>query len=283
MDGLRLYAIVFRLTAIRAGAVPADHGDQARAALFDLVRRGDLPLAEKLHDQNMQKPYTISLLSGDKRGRDGALHFTEGDSAYWRFTLLQEAAFEALLRRYLLSRSLPHVRIGHVEFEVADAFASGASHPESGHTSVSDLQSKWDCPPDSLPSHLELDFRSPTVFSLGTDHDSGERRWCAMPNAPILFSALRKKWISLGGAAPGDEFDQWIRQYVEVEPLHLQTRTVVGERRPITGFVGHVRFRVRADKEWLSLLHLLTDLTFWTGAGYQTTRGMGRVQRGSER
>ncbi len=53
MDNLRLYAIVFRLAAIRPGAVPADHGDQARAALFELIRHGDLPLAQRLHDQNM--------------------------------------------------------------------------------------------------------------------------------------------------------------------------------------------------------------------------------------
>ncbi|HLY27750.1 MAG TPA: CRISPR system precrRNA processing endoribonuclease RAMP protein Cas6 [Aggregatilineales bacterium] len=283
MDSLRLYAIIFRLTAIRPGAIPADHGDQARAALFDLVRRGDLPLAEKLHDQNIQKPYTISLLDGGKRDRSDALHFGEGDSAYWRFTLLQEAAFEALLRRYLLNRSLPHVRIGHIEFAISDAFASGAGHPESGHTSVAELQSRWDCTPESLATQLELTFRSPTVFSLGTDRETGERRWHSMPDAPMLFSTLRKKWLSLGGAAPGDEFDQWTRQFVEAEPLHLETRTVVVERRPVNGFLGRTRFRVRGDRRWLPLLHLLADLTFWTGAGYQTTRGMGRVQRSEAR
>src|SRR5579859_4734228 len=108
MDNLRLYAIVFRLAAIRPGAVPADHGDQARAALFELIRHGDLPLAQRLHDQNIQKPYTIDLLQGGRRGKDNTIHFGEGDYAYWRFTLMQEPAFEALLRRYLLSRALPH-------------------------------------------------------------------------------------------------------------------------------------------------------------------------------
>lgn len=283
MDNLHLYAIVFRLAATRPGAIPKDHGDQARAGLLDLIRRGDFPLAERLHDQNMQKPYTINLLQGGKQGRDSALHFGEGDSAFWRFTLLHEPAFEALLRRYLLSRSLPHVRIGAVEFAVIDAFASGASHPGSGHTSIAELQSRWNCPPDTLPDRLVLDFQSPTVFSLGTDPDRRERRWCAMPDATILFSSLRKKWALLGGMEPGDQFDQWVREEVEVEPLRLQTRTVVVERRPITGFMGQVRFRVRGEGHWLPLLHLLADLTFWTGAGYQTTRGMGQVRYIPER
>ncbi len=183
---------------------------------------------------------------------------------------------------YLLSRALPHVRVGAVEFAVVDAFASGARHPDSGHISVSELQSRWDCVPESLPERLSLEFQSPTVFSLGTEPESGERRWCAMPNAPILFSSLRKKWALLGGAEPGDEFDQWVRDCVEVEPLYLRSRTVVVERRPITGFLGRVSFQVRGDGRWLPLLHLLADLTFWTGVGYQTTRGMGRVRRVEE-
>jgi len=106
----RLYAIVLRLTAVRRGAVPAEHGDQARAAMFDLLRRGNLALASQLHNENAHKPYTISLLEGGKRGADRALHFGEGDQAEWRFTLLSEPAFESVLRRYILDRNLPHVR-----------------------------------------------------------------------------------------------------------------------------------------------------------------------------
>jgi len=30
------------------------------------------------------------------------------------------------------------------------------------------------------------------------------------------------------------------------------------------------------------LLHLLADLSFWTGVGYQTTRGLGQVRRVTE-
>src|SRR5437764_87842 len=118
MTDLRLYAIVLRMVALHPGAVPADHGDQARAALLNLIRTGDQALSQTLHDDNTHKPYTISLLNGGKRGRDRALNFNTGDSADWRFTLLCEPAFEALLRRYILSRELPHARIGAVEFQI---------------------------------------------------------------------------------------------------------------------------------------------------------------------
>lgn len=280
MTDLQLYAIVLRLAALRRGAVPADHGDQARAALMQIIRQGDALLAQQMHDENAHKPYTISLLQGSKRGADGALHFGEGDSADWRFTLLCDPAYEALLRRYLLSRALPHIRIGVVEFAIVDAFASGRSHPDSGYVSLTGLTERWNRPPETLATHVTLDFRSPTAFSFGRDEATGRYRYQSLPNARTLFSAARKRWASMGGAEPGDEFDQWVAEHVDVEPLSdLKTHRVIVERRPVVGFVGCVRFQVRGDLRWLPLLHLLADLMFWTGAGYQTTRGMGQVRR----
>ncbi len=277
-----LYAIVLRLAALRRGAVPADHGDQARAALMHVLRQGDAAFTQKLHDENAHKPYTISLLQNNKRGTDGALHFGEGDAADWRFTLLCEPAYEALLRRYLLSRDLPQVRIGAIEFAIVDAFASGRSHPDSGAVSVAQLLERWNCLPESLPPDIVLDFRAPTAFSLGRNADTGEYRYQSLPDARVLFSALRKRWGGLSGSEPGDVFDAWVGEHVQMEPLSVRTRTVVIEHRPVVGFTGTVRFKTRGDIRWLSLLHLLADLAFWTGVGYQTTRGMGQVRRVSD-
>lgn len=277
MDELRLYAIVFRLAALRRGAVPADHGDLARAALLNLIRRGDEALAVTIHDLNMQKPYTISLIEGGKAGSDGAHHFGEGDTADWRFSLLCEPAFEALLRRYLTDNTLPHVRLGAVRFAVTDVFASGV-HPGSGHVSLLELHERWNKPPETMPRHLTLEFRSPTAFNLGSDDRS--RYFQTMPEPRLIFSGLRKKWLRLGGAAPEDAFDEWVARTVSAEPLNLSTRTVHVERVPIPGFMGKVRFRLRGeDIRWLPVLHLLADFAFWTGIGYQTTRGMGQVRR----
>lgn len=283
MNDLRLYAIVLRLAALRHGAVPANHGDQARAALMQIIQRGDSPLAQKLHDENTHKPYAISLLKGGKRGADGALNFGDGDHADWRFNLLCDSAFEALLRRYLLNRELPHVRIGAVTFAVVDAFASGISHPDSGFTTITALYERWNCPSETLSREITLDFQSPTAFNLGTDHETKERRFVSTPDARVIFSALRKRWLKLGGTAPDDVFDEWVGHQLFAEPLRLRTHKVIVERTPVVGFAGKVRFRLRgSETRWLPFLHLLADLSFWTGVGYQTTRGMGQMRRVSD-
>ena len=279
MEQLRLYAIVLRLAAIRRGALPAEHGDLARAALLDLIKQGDAPLASQIHDENTHKPYTISLINGGKRDRDRAQHFGEGDVAEWRFTLLCEPVFEATLRRYLLSRDLPNIRLGAVEFAIVDTFASGESHPDSGYVLIPDLAHKWDCDPATLPRIFTLDFLSPTTFNLGEDAVTGRRRFRSNPDPRVLFSTLRKRWQKFGGAEPGDSMDVWVDQQVEAEPLWLETYCVQIERMSVIGFVGRVRYHVYGDPLWLPCLHLLADLSFWTGVGYQTTRGLGQVRR----
>lgn len=280
MNEQRLYAVVLRLAAIHSGAVPADHGDKARAALLQLIQQGDSPLAERLHDDNAAKPYTISLIHGGRRGRDGAQHFGEGDTADWRFSLMLEPAFEAVLRRYLLDRNLPHVRIGKVRFAIIDAFASGTNHLNSGHTTIAELTDRWHISPEDLPRTLMLDFQSTTAFSLGRDPDTKEYRIRSQPDARILFSSLRKRWVKLGGADAGDAFDDWVSRHVEQESANIRNQVVYIKPRPVTGFIGQVTYRVYGtDLRWLAYLHLLADLTFWTGVGYQTTRGMGQTRR----
>jgi CRISPR-associated endoribonuclease Cas6 len=278
MTHTRLYAVVLRLAALRPGAVPANHGDQARAAFMHMIRAGDAPLAEQLHDTNIHKPYTISLLHGGRRARDGAQHFGTGDTADWRFTLLSEPTFEAVLRRYLLDRKLPHVRIGAIEFTVTDVFASG-SHPDSGSLLVSELVERWQARLDDLPRDLELEFWSPTVFSLGQDKVTREYRYQSLPEPRTLMSSLRKRAEGLGLPQQDDSFDTWIGQTAQLIPLDLGIRRAVVEKRVMPGFVGRVRIQLGNDTQRRAYAHMLGDLAFWTGVGYQTTRGLGQVRR----
>lgn len=275
----RLYAVVLRLAALRPGALPPDHGKQALSALYALLDHGDAALARTLHNANAAKPFTVAPLTGGKRDAHGAQHFGEGTTAEWRFTLLRDPAFAALIQRYVLDRSLPHVRIGALTFGITEAFVSG-SHPDSGSVSLSQLTEQFSAAPETYPRTFVLDFKTPTAFNLGTDRESGARRLRTLPDPRTIFSALRKKWSGLGGAAPGDEFDEWVERWVEAEPLHLRWQTVAVEGMPIRGFCGAVRFtHWGTDVRWLACLHLLAALSFYTGVGYQTTRGLGQTRQ----
>jgi CRISPR-associated endoribonuclease Cas6 len=266
---------------MRPGALPANHGDQLRGALLNLIRKGDSPLAQQLHDDNTSKPYAISLVTGGKRGPDGSHNFGEGDRADWRFSLMMQPAFEALLQKYLLNNNLPHVRIGTINFAIVDVFVSHEAHTDSGHISISELTQGWQQnPPDLLPKRIVLDFQSPTAFSLGQDKQTKQYRFRSNPDARTLFSTLRKRWVGLGGIDAGDEFDLWVAEHIEQEIIDLQQQKLRVKNRNVTGLVGEVAYQHYGDDtRWLSYWNLLADLTFWTGVGYQTTCGMGQVRR----
>ncbi|GAB5493075.1 MAG: hypothetical protein Phog2KO_32900 [Phototrophicaceae bacterium] len=276
-----LYAIVLRLVALRLGALPANHGDQARAALLNLIRKGDSPLAKQLHDANTAKPYSISLINGGKRDKHGAHHFGKGDEAEWRFSLMMQPAFEALLKKYLMDNQAPHVRIGAINFAIVDVFVTNDAHHDSATIRIQDLTEGWHHhPEDQLPRRIVLDFQSPTAFSLGQDKQTKKYRFHTQPSAKMLFSSLRKRWVKLGGVDAGDEFDAWVDAYIEDDILDLHLQKITVKKRSISGFVGQVAFQhCGDDRSYLRYWNLLSDLTFWTGIGYQTTRGMGQVRR----
>jgi CRISPR-associated endoribonuclease Cas6 len=176
-----------------------------------------------------------------------------------------------------------------VDFAVSEAFLSGASHPDSGHCAPGELQARWDQPPESVARTVTLDFLTPTCFSMGREQIEIDgqpaqsiRLVRTLPDPRTLFSSLRHRWKDMGGAEPGDAFDEWVERHLDAEPLQLSTRTVQVEGSPLRGFVGQVRFRLHGNPRWMPLVHLLTDLSFWTGIGYQTTRGMGQVRRLNE-
>lgn len=279
-----LYAIVLRMAAMRPGALPADHGEQGRAALLKLIREGDSPLAQQLHDENSAKPYTISMVHGGRQMRDGSQHFGEGDRAEWRFSLMMQPVFEALLQKYLLNNSYPHVRIGVIDFAITDVCVSATSHKDSHYTSISGLVDKWNQDlPVPVPRRIVLDFQAATAFSLGRDRIHRQYRYRVFPDARTVFSTLRKSWVKLGGADAGDDFDVWVDKHIEAEPLHYRLCRHRVEGRSIPAFTGQIAYQhYGEDQRWLPYLNLLADLIFWTGIGYQTTRGMGQVRRINE-
>jgi CRISPR-associated endoribonuclease Cas6 len=272
----RLYSIVFRLGALRKGAIPPDHGSLVHAALYALLRTGDPLLASEQHDSNAHKLFTVSLIEGGKPDREGAHHFAEGDVAEWRFTLLRDPAFEALVQRYVNDRALPHIRIGAMEFGIQEAFVSG-SHPRSGYIAVERLRDRYSTQP--AQKHVTLDFLSPTLFSLGTDRHKN-RRWRTLPHPRTVFSALRKRWASIGGADPGDNFDSWVEKTIEAVPMALRWQRAAIKHESVRGFIGVVRFEHWGDDEsGLPFLNMLADMAFYSGVGYQTTSGLGQVRR----
>lgn len=132
---------------------------------------------------------------------------------------------------------------------------------------------------DALPDAIRLAFVSPTVFSLGHDKATGQYRYGSLPDVRLLFSTLRKRAALVGLPAESGDFDAWMAECARLTPLELEIVRVQVERRGIAGFVGEVQVDLGTDPARRAYAHTLADLAFYTGCGYQTTRGLGQVRR----
>ena len=168
-------------------------------------------------------------------------HFGEGDRILALHPAV-EPAFEAVLRRYILSRELPHLRIGALSSGSPDAFASSRSHIDSGRPRNGACRTLEQAAGNAA-AQFSLDFLTPTAFNLGYDHDSDESGARSIaPTPTLLFGTLRREWHQARWRRAGDEFDAWVRQAnVEIEQAGHSHRAAGVEGHPVTGFVGRVR------------------------------------------
>jgi CRISPR-associated endoribonuclease Cas6 len=277
----KLYAIVLQLRALHNGAVNPYQPDMLRAALFDFIRRGEPQLAENLRSANRQKPFTVGWIDGGVEGPDGELHFGAGASAQWRFTLLGQPLFESLVQRCAADQARPHLRFGAVSFAIEDVFIDPRRHDASGMIPLETLADAFS-DPSRLTRSLTLNFITPTVYKFGEHPDEKFPRWQLFPAPRLVFSVLRKGWEALGGAQPGDEYDDWAETHLFPLEYQLQTFAVTlrehRRRIDVPGFVGAVTYTCLGDARYLGLTHALARFAFWRGAGYQTTCGLGQVR-----
>ena len=75
----QLFAVVLKLTPAEAVTVRATMGDQAHAAVLDMIRQADPELGAALHSPRARlRPFTVSPLRGTPPARDGLLHLPPG-------------------------------------------------------------------------------------------------------------------------------------------------------------------------------------------------------------
>ncbi len=285
-----LYATVVKLIAAADGTLPATQGRLAHGAFFDIIRRVEPGLADHLHNLDGRKPFTVSPLNGG-RLKKKELTVRRGWEVWLRFTLLGSDLFAAFTR-YLLAPPAGRgggavtLHLGDHAFTISEMLTTPGSHRWAGYTSLETVWQRWQSAP--LPAgkaagEIEMEFASPTVFSLGSRNGLGKYME-PFPHPAIFFSSLAARWNAF--TPPALALDkQAIRAYAEetvvVGLYRMQSKMFRYWGSPQIGAVGRVTYvlRDRKNEAMLRTLHLLADFAFYSGAGYKTTMGMGQVRR----
>ncbi len=267
---MMLASFVLSLEPIRTAPVGDALGAALQALFYRLLHEGDAALAQRVHDADAVKPFTVSPLNG-KLPRVAGARMAVAGLTYWaRLTTLSDEIYNAL-NPVLLGRFLHGgtVTLDGVEFKVIDVATEPREETRWGRlSSVEEIWARAEPLPD-----VTLRFVSPTAF---------KQRGLSLlfPIPTNVFHSYREKWNAFAAPPIEDEFLVWVEQNVAVEAHHLQTRLVWFDGFQLGGFVGWVRYTVReSNARRLRQLNALADFAFYCGTGYKTTQGMGQTRR----
>ncbi|UBF30374.1 CRISPR-associated endoribonuclease Cas6 (plasmid) [Kovacikia minuta CCNUW1] len=247
--------------------VPSHYTTELHSWFLDQVRRTNFKLSSHLHDEQSEKPFTISCLDGlvDSQGR--SLRFAADRLYTWTITALTQPVVE-WMRQWLLSPPTDiHLRSGSLRI-VGWEFA----HPPTTYDGLLQI------PPPQSPT-ITLSFLTPTSFRRKGNH-------LPLPLPTNLFQSYLRRWNNFSQEeVDQDEFLDWIDECVIILRHQIQSAKVMaGKSGAVTGFTGSVQLGLASkadrDPELVELWLALGQLAPYCGTGHKTTFGLGQTRLG---
>ena len=253
-------------------------GHHAHAAFLAILRESTPDLAETLHAQSAQKPFTVSPLIARGEQRDGQLHIRASTDCKLRFTFLEDTLFTAFGHAFLKFK-LPTIRLGNATFQVKQ-LVSHATEERSwiGNTTYAELV-------QSAKTDTQMSFRfySPTAFRRLTPRGQKTRS-----DAYIDLVRCYQSWVNKWNAFAPITLDKteilaFITEYGQVTSITTKSRALNFGKHTEVGWVGTCACvfypENSLDENLLRAANCLADFAFYCGTGYKTTMGMGQTRR----
>ena len=287
-----LVSAVIKLVAEQTSTLPIDLGRAVHSWFLTQVRRADPALAERLHEPNAPRPFTVSALQGTGPGSQGHVDLTP-EREYW----LRVTSFEPELSQRLVEEvvpALPHeIRLAETLFALKGATCDAQEHPWAGQTTFEALAQEHLLGTKRPDRKLTLRFASPTTFrrtegETSLTDDQGRAYRVGGHNVPLplpglVFDSYLQRWNAFAPVALHPDVKRYAQECVAISRYRLQTVLVEFGAARHVGFVGRCQFMALVhDPYWLRLLNLLAAFALYAGTGHRTTMGLGQTRRISE-
>lgn len=254
-------------------------GHHAHAAFLSIIRESDSNLAETLHAQSTQKPFTVSPLIGKMEKRGHLLHIRAGTDCKLRFTFLDDALFQHFGKAFL-TLTMPPIRLGEAIFQVRQmvSYATEEHSWSKSETYAELVQSA------KTDTRMSFRFYSPTAFRRLTPRGQKTRN-----DAYLDLDRCYQSWINKWNAFAPIKLDKteilaFITDHVQLTSVTTKSRALNFGRHTEVGWVGTCACifypEDSLDAELLRAANCLADFAFYCGTGYKTTMGMGQTRRG---
>lgn len=230
----------------------------AHAAVMNLITSVDSAVGRELHDCKRNKPMSLAILSVDP------LRLT------LRVAFMGKCGMQAADALATALSRAPSIQLGSAQWQLAGLHCSGGTWGATCTWAdlVEPCSANW----------LEFSFATPTAFTKSDGR--GNRFVSVLPEPMDVFNCLLDRWNDLGGPQLPIDLVGYIRSggciVSDIEILCVTTQL---RERIQKGFTGRVTYELNnRDPAYVSAMHHLGRLAFFSGVGYQTARGMGAVR-----
>jgi len=253
-------------------------GHHAHAAFLAIIRKSDPNLAETLHAQSAQKPFTVSPLIAKGTRRGDHLHIQAGAECRLRFTFLNDELFQHFGKAFL-TLTMPPIRLGDAVFQVRQ-MVSHATEERSWSKSETYAELVASVKTDT---RMSFRFYSPTAFRGMTPRGQKTRQ-----EAYLDLVRCYQSWVNKWNAFAPMEFDKaeilaFVREYIQLTSVATETKKLNFGKHTEFGSVGTCAYvfypEDSLDENLLRAANCLADFAFYCGTGYKTTMGMGQTRR----
>ena len=218
----------------------------------------DSALGAELHVENQQQNMALSIPRSDRYGATIRVGFTGKNSLLY---------MEALMNQVL--------NAGKMQID-------GISYRVSLDPQQNEIWQKiatWgDLAAPSEQHIIKVHFATP--MAINHERKNGRQVANILPIPQLVFRSLYRRWQSLGGPKLPEDFLEWLDDYgCVISRHHIQSVAFYDGPRTQKGVVGPVTYTcLDGVSPYSNAIMSLVRLGFFTGVGYQTTRGMGCIR-----
>ncbi|RLC91994.1 MAG: CRISPR-associated endoribonuclease Cas6 [Chloroflexi bacterium] len=264
-----LYSIIVNFKPEEDALISPTRGYHAYALFLDLLRQANPTVAQRLHDLEGPKPFTLSPLQGRFQHQRSGLKLTAGQTYWIRLTVLQEELFAHLLDA-LLKAADRSLRLDTAPLTLNEVLTTPGQSPWCNCQDFDTLLSH------ALPERrLHLRFFSPTAFR------SAGKRNVLFPEPRLLFSSYLARWQAFSPLKLSSDLASLADKGSRIGRYKLETRILHFGSYQETGFEGECTVEIADEvpQEAVKALNALADFAFYSGTGAKTTMGMGQTRR----
>jgi CRISPR-associated endoribonuclease Cas6 len=281
---------VIHLECLTPGKIDQFTGRGVHGFWFNRWRSVDPALADQLHSETQESPFTLSPLMGLPLARRGDNPIQVGQPAWLRITCLNEELTAAFLEKWLVGLEkdcqfeVPPARQkdGKVNtsviWKISDALFENGSHPFAAQIPYEKLAH---CHLMALdpPRQWQVEYLTPTAFNTGRAN-GGKDNHLPFPLPESLVKSWLRRWQAFAPLAlPEEELSAWARSNLAVSAYRLQTQPAREGEHLRVGCVGRMTLRALDMPPYLrAAVDLLVSYSFYCGSGSHTAQGMGQTR-----